>query len=131
MPTLLISYATLEFVGYTPAEATSLWALWRSWYPDDVPRDKKNFETLSQAFRQLLELRLHETGTGMPDCYCEDEGAWTVCMDTYGIKKELQREILSPSSQELRLRHSWNYSCMSWVKSELRSRFWCLKAVRD
>lgn len=130
IPTHLISYATLEFVGFTPQEAASMWAMWRTRYSQEVPENKRDFDILSKAFRHFLHIRLFEERTGLLNCYVEDAEAWQACMETYGINAELQREILSPQSVMLRTRCPWDYSCLAWVKDEIYGRFCSLQHVR-
>jgi hypothetical protein len=123
IPEILVSLATLEYLGYTDAAANYIWARWTNW-PPGVPG---RFEVDPDGEILFIEVAASYLTRGREhDTWSDDDQPWYDCMRVCGIRPEVQASIMDPVYKEIRLTES----CCFWMKDTIELRYRGLEAVQ-
>jgi hypothetical protein len=113
IPSLLVSHATIVYLGFTESAAEEILALWTGWPEGDDGREIDNGPV---TFLSMATARIRARGT---DTASEDDEEWIATMDVCGINTELQDAILDPHYKSIRL----SESCKFWLDDTIRMRY--------
>ncbi|KAF5970493.1 hypothetical protein FBULB1_9690 [Fusarium bulbicola] len=126
IPEMLISKATIEYVGFSSDKATEIWSGWVNWSPGFIIRetDPSGLTTLEVSFLDWMERH-----TGNPcsdDIWEDDNSAWFRYMEQCGIATELQQSIMDPRFKDMRL----TGTCIGWLRNTMEIRYQGLEEVQ-
>ncbi|KAG7143430.1 hypothetical protein HYQ45_000394 [Verticillium longisporum] len=124
IPDLLISRATLVYLGFSEQKADALWAEWSDW-PPTGPRREVDADTgggLTMTFLFFI------TGTfsGNRDVWDDDDQQWRDCLDAFGMSADVQTAIMDPLFKTLRL----TQSCAFWAQDTVEMRYAGLEDIQ-
>lgn len=123
VPDILVSLATLKYLGYTDTAANQIWNRWSNW-PSTPPG---RFEVDVDG-----EIRFIDVAVGYlnqfrdRDTWDENDVSWFDSMGLCGIKSEVQNDIMDPIYKQLRLTES----CLFWIKDTIQMRYRGLEAIQ-
>jgi hypothetical protein len=123
IPELLISLATLEYLGYTDNAANQIWDRWNDW-PSTRPGRfgvDPDGEILFIDFAVGYLNRVRDQ-----DTWDENNHLWFNFMNLCGINLEVQTAIMDPIYKRIRLTES----CYFWVKDTIELRYRGLEAIQ-
>ena len=123
IPELLVSLATLKYLGYTDTAANQIWDRWSNW-PSTPPG---RFEVDSDGEILFLDVAVsHLTRVRDQDTWDENDHSWFHFMNLGGINLEVQTAIMDPIYKRIRLTES----CYFWVKDTIKLRYRGLEAIQ-
>ncbi|OQD98083.1 hypothetical protein PENSOL_c010G06911 [Penicillium solitum] len=122
IPEDLVSFATLQYLGYNHQTATRIWERWANWPPGRIKRQSDDFED-GIPFIEVAEGYL-DSATDTCD---DDDSAWFDCLDNYGMSTELTHAIMDTKFRHIRL----TQSCKFWVQDTLKLRYRGLEEVQE
>ncbi|CAI7569245.1 unnamed protein product [Penicillium discolor] len=122
IPEDLVSFATLQYLGYNHQTATRIWERWTNWPPGRIKRQCDDFED-GIPFIEVAEGYL-DSATDTCD---DDDSAWLDCLDKYGMSTELTHAIMDTKFRHIRL----TQSCKFWVQDTLKLRYRGLEEVQE
>ncbi|KAF4502693.1 hypothetical protein FAGAP_1094 [Fusarium agapanthi] len=126
IPEMLISKATIEYVGFNSDKATEIWSGWVNWPPGFIIRetDPSGSNTLEVSF--LDWMKRHTGNPSTDDVWKDDSSAWLACMEQHGIATELQHAIMDPHFKGIRL----SGTCIGWVRDTIEMRYAGLEDIK-
>jgi hypothetical protein len=123
IPELLISLATLKYLGYTDTAANQIWDRWSNW-PSTPPG---RFEVDSDGEVLFIDVAVsHLNRVRDQDTWDENDRLWFNFMNLCGINLEVQTNIMDPIYKRIRLTES----CYFWVKDTIKLRYRGLEAIQ-
>ncbi|KAG5743435.1 hypothetical protein H9Q72_007937 [Fusarium xylarioides] len=126
IPEMLISKATIEYVGFNSDKATEIWSGWVNWPSGPIIRetDPGGSYTLEVSF--LDWMKRHTGNPFSDDVWEDDSSAWLACMEQHGIATELQHAIMDPHFKDIRL----SGTCIGWVRDTIEMRYEGLEDIK-
>jgi hypothetical protein len=122
IPAIIVSLATLEYLGFNNAVANNIWAYWTNW-----PGTPGRYEVDPDGEIRFIEVAVAHLYPGVEhDTWDDDDQSWHDCMDICGIKPELQASIMNPIYKRIRLTES----CYFWMKDTMKLRYRGLEAIQ-
>jgi hypothetical protein len=117
IPTVLVSYETLLYVGLSEARATELWTRWSNW-PTHGPRRETDSD---DGYGLVVEFDdwILSSFENRPDAADDSTEEWRACLERCGISSDLQDAIMDPHFDYLRLSHS----CIHWINDTVKMRY--------
>lgn len=123
IPELLISLATLKYLGYTDTSANQIWNRWSEW--PSTPPGRYGVDVDGEIlFTDVAVSYLNRFRD--QDTWDENDGSWFDFMDLCGIKPEVQTAIMDPIYKRIRLTES----CYFWVKDTIELRYRGLESIQ-
>ncbi|KAI1403340.1 hypothetical protein F4819DRAFT_231879 [Hypoxylon fuscum] len=123
IPDILISRATLEYLGYTEARSRELWETWMNWPPDEPKRESDDI----YHGVPFIDFATGHVGPQYIDTADDDDSTWNHCLNRCGIAAKTQLEIMDPVFKDIRLTES----CLFWVKDTMMMRYRGLQAIQQ
>ncbi|RMZ76470.1 hypothetical protein DV738_g4899, partial [Chaetothyriales sp. CBS 135597] len=124
IPTVLRSYQTLLYLGFSEQKAREMWRRWNTW-PTSPPSREIDPDDGG------LQLTFIEFVTGplrsQVDAFENSDAQWYMCLNGYGIATEVQDAIMDPRFTYLRT----SASCFDWVRDTIEMRYEGLDAIQQ
>ncbi|KAM0275913.1 hypothetical protein ACHAQH_007300 [Verticillium albo-atrum] len=123
IPDLLISRASLVYVGFSELKADALWNEWTNWPPTGPRR-----ETDADVGGLVMTFIFFITGTfnGSNDTWEDNDQQWRASLDAFGMATDVQTAIMDPFFKDIRL----TQSCAFWAKDTVEMRYAGLKDIQ-
>lgn len=123
IPEVLISLATLKYLGYTDAAANEIWDRWSNW-PSGPPGryevdDDGEIPFIDVAVGHLSRFRDQDT-------WNDHDRPWFDFMELCGINLESQTALMDPIYKRIRLTES----CYFWMRDTIEMRYRGLEAIQ-
>lgn len=125
IPDYLVSQRTLEYIGFTPATSTKIWASWNTYLSHEVFEIGDGIKVFEKRFRD--HIKPHHPGWDWQDTVSETDSAWVDTMNRTGIDSHLQNLILTPCFKKFRL----TQTCIFWVLDTLSAKYASLKDIHE
>lgn len=116
LPDMLISEATLRYVGYRPEVAASMWAQWAGNPDRKVDADHNIF---IMPFHQYIFSYAIENGPYVAVDFEYSFDQWDNALHVYGLNKETRQAITDTSFAEIRETET----CLFWAVDTIRMRY--------
>lgn len=124
LPDILISEATLRYVGYRPEIATTLWASWTDdagWKADGVARetDAPTNQMYTVSFGEFVWRYAESSGRPIQVESDATLDKWNECLHACGLDAEACEAITDEAYQDVRQ----TASCLYWAIDTIQMRY--------
>jgi hypothetical protein len=118
IPSVLISYQTLLYVGFSEKKANELWTQWSNWPPHGPRRETDPNDDYYGVVVAFDEFFISSFKT-QPDATDDNTEEWRLCLERCGMSVDVQDAIMDPHFECIRLSNS----CLYWIKDTLEMRY--------
>lgn len=126
IPDILISEATIRYLGYEEQVAKHLWDRWTNWPAGSPVRETDDDgEGMYMPFIEFITGYAEGRGIGI-DTAEDDDVAWRSCLAACGVRADIQDAIMDPVFKHIRLTES----CVFWIRDTLEMRYRGLQEIQ-
>lgn len=122
VPEVIISRATLSYLGFKEEVAAHIWHKWTNWPAGDIVRETDD----DISGMPFIEFITGYVNGRRANAVSEDDEEWHSCIEACGIGAEARNAIMDPVFKTIRLTES----CVFWIRDTLEMRYRSLKAVQ-
>ncbi|KZZ96707.1 hypothetical protein AAL_03936 [Moelleriella libera RCEF 2490] len=122
IPELLISPATLRYIGFTSEKADAIFKDWES-----LPHGWTWVHNVDEQTPPFVEMALGPMRDTPHDTKSDNEQDWIDVMDKFGINKEIQRILLDKHFKHIRQ----DVSCLFFVQAIMEHRYCTLERIQE